>query len=94
MSSIALVYEAVVREVKHDVYVEGIVFGIVDDSAKDGDRMTTHRIRKAWIDIDGIGVIDSQGNEFLVIGVDEIHPSAMTSLHQLFALAYLSRGES
>lgn len=94
MSSRSLIYEAVVREVKHEVYIEGLVFGIVDDLAKDGDRMTTHRLRKAWIENGGIGVIDSQGNEFLVIDVDQAHPSALTRLHQLLALAYLSRGRS
>lgn len=92
MSSRSLIYEAVVREVKHDVYIEGLVFGIVDDSTKDGDRMITHRIRKAWVEDDGIGAVDSQGNEFLVIDVDQTHPSALTTLHQLLALAYLSRG--
>lgn len=94
MSSRSLIYEAVVREVNHEVYVEGLVFGVVDDSTKDGDRMTTHRIRKAWVDGDGIGAVDSQGNEFLVIDVDQTQPSAPTSLHRLFALAYLSRRES
>lgn len=94
MSSRSLIYEAVVREVKHEVYVEGLVFGIVDDSTKDGDRMTTHRICKAWMEGDGIGAVDSQRNEFLVIDVDQTHPSALTSLHRLFALAYLSERES
>lgn len=94
MSSRSLIYEAVVREVKNEVYIEGLVFGIVDDSARDGDRMTTNRLRSAWIDSDGIGAIDSQGNELLVIDVDQAHQSAMTCLHQLLALAYLGRRES
>lgn len=94
MSSRSLIYEAVVREVKREVYVEGLVFGIVDDSTKDGDRMTTHRIRKAWVDSDGISAVDSRGNEFLVIDVDQAHQSAMTCLHQLLALAYLGSRES
>jgi hypothetical protein len=94
MSSRSLIYEAVVREVKHELYVEGLVYGIVDGSARDGDRMTTNGLSKAWMDGDGIGAVDSQGNEFLVIDVDQTHPSALTSLHQLLALAYLSRGES
>lgn len=92
MKSKSLIYEAVVRHVQGECYVEGLVYGIVDDSTKDGDRMTTHRIRKAWVDSDGVSAIDSQGNEFLVIDVDGSHPSVLTSLHQLFALAYLSRG--
>lgn len=90
MKSRSLIYEAVVREVKHEVYVEGIVYGIVDDSTKDGERMTTHRLRKVWIETDGIGAVDSQGNEFLVIDFDEAHPSVMDNLHLLFALALLS----
>lgn len=90
MKSRSLIYEAVVREVKHEVFVEGLVYGIVDDSAKDGDRMTTHRLRRAWVEGDGIGAVDSQGNEFLVIDVDEIHPAVMDSLHLLFSLALLS----
>jgi hypothetical protein len=94
MSSRSLIYEAIVREVKHELYVEGLVYGIVDGSARDGDRMTTNRLRSAWIESGGIGAIDSQGNELLVIDVDHAYQSAMTCLHQLFALAYLGRRES
>ncbi|MCS4061708.1 hypothetical protein [Pseudomonas putida] len=90
MKSRSLIYEAVVREVKQEIYVEGLVYGIVDDSTKDGDRMTTHRLRKAWIETDGIGAVDSQGNEFLVIDVDVVHPAVIDRLHLLFALALLS----
>jgi hypothetical protein len=90
MSSRSLIYEAVVREVKREVYVEGLVYGIVDGSIRDGDRLTTHRLRRAWVEDDGIAAIDSQGNEFLVIDVDETHPSVLNSLHLLLSLALLS----
>jgi hypothetical protein len=92
MSSRSLIYEAIVREVKHEVYVEGLVYGIVDGSARDGDHMTTHRLRTAWMDVDGIGALDSQGNEFLVIDLDEANPLVTDDVHALFALAYLSSG--
>lgn len=92
MKSRSLIYEAVVREVKQEIYIEGFVYGIVNDSPTEGDRMTTHRLRKAWIETDGIGAVDSQGNEFLVIDVDEIHPALLDRLHLLFALALLNTG--
>ncbi|PHN57971.1 hypothetical protein AO275_00615 [Pseudomonas viridiflava] len=94
MKSRSLIYEAVVQEVKQEIYIEGLMYGIVDDLIKDGDRMTTHRLRKSWLESDGIGAIDSQGNEFLIIDLAETNPLVMDSVHVLFALAYLTNGSA
>jgi len=86
------IYEGVARYVKGEVYVEGIIYGAFDGKLVDGDRITMHRLRSAWVGSDGIGGIDSQGNEFIMIDFDETHPSVMDSLHLLFALALLGNG--
>lgn len=83
------IYEAGVHFVKGEIFIEGIVYGALDGEPVDGDRMTTHRIRKAWMDDMGIGLQDSQGNRYLVIDFDEMQESASQKLHLLLGLAYL-----
>lgn len=86
------IYEGVVRYEKGEAYVEGIIYGAFDGEPVDGDRMTTHRVRKSWVAGDGIGAIDSQGNTFLLVDIDETHPAVLESLHVLLGLAYLRTG--
>ncbi len=83
------IYEAGVRHVNNEIYIEGIIYGIVNGEPVDGDRMTTHRLRKAWVDDMGIGLLDSQGNRYCVIDYDEMQEFAAQNLYLLFGLAYL-----
>ncbi|AXM95622.1 hypothetical protein ACU5P1_17040 [Pseudomonas plecoglossicida] len=83
------IYEAGVRYVNGEISVEGIIYGTVDGEPVDGDRMTTHRLHKAWVGDMGIGLQDSQGNRYLVIDFDEMQEFALQKLHLLLGLAYL-----
>lgn len=83
------IYEAGVRYVEGEIFVEGIIYGTVDGEPVDGDRMTTHRLCKAWVGNMGIGLQDSQGNRYLIIDFDEMQEFALRKLYLLLGLAYL-----
>lgn len=88
------IYEAGVLHTNGEIYVEGITYGIVDGKPVDGDRKVTHSLSKAWIDEMGLGLLDSQGNRYVVIDYDEMHQFMTKNLYLLFGLAYLEGGSA
>lgn len=83
------IYEAGVLHVNGEIFIRGFVYGIVDGKPVDGDKMTTHRLRKAWVDDMGIGLLDSQGNRYVVINYDEMQEFITHNLYLLLGLVYL-----
>lgn len=86
MSTDALIYDAYVLCTDRIIDVVGLAYGVVDDEEFDGEVHQTFPLRKAWIDEMGIGVIDSQRHEYMILSLDEQRLDFFGGLHRLFAL--------
>lgn len=89
MATNALIYDAYILCTDRIIDVVGLAYGVVDDEEFDGEVHQTFPLRKAWIDDMGIGVIDSQRHQYMVLSLDEQRIDFFGNLHRLFALSFL-----
>ncbi|UUT24050.1 hypothetical protein [Pseudomonas sp. T8] len=93
MSSKTLIYDAVVWSGSslESTCVAGTCFGVVGHDVLDGDYHRTGFIHNAWVDEQGIGFVDVNGVEYVVIDFETREPSnpERHRYADLFALALL-----
>jgi hypothetical protein len=93
MARCALIYDANVVHSRGIFSIDGLTYGIIDGVEFDGEKRLTNHICKAWLDAPGIGIVDSQGCEYMVLSIDEKSETITDDVHHLFALAFLHSPE-
>lgn len=93
MARCALIYDANVVFSLGVLSIEGLAYGVIDGVEFDGEKRLTNHICKAWLDTPGIGIVDVQGCEYMILSIDEKPETIMNHLYHLFALAFLHSPE-
>lgn len=80
-----LIYDAVVLATEAGVVVCGIAF----DELRDGDWYQTKSVISAWTSHEGIGLIDNDGHESMLLSFESAPGVEHEGLAGLLALAFL-----